>query len=249
MMFLVEKCVRKNVCARYKHDESHLWEKAWDYKKSLIENCSVDEAIDAFNKLTERVRNVPYRLLILGESSNTTLAAINTHDALSFKKYSIFAVSFNNGDNPTGKSVSEFVGAIAPKSGGIIVGHARQKSNEVKSIVDEAATLLSHAISSHQIITRYNSDGCSGGAFLVTSPTNGILSNSDVGITYSKRTQNIKLLVSHKFLSDISDGNKKCPWSKQLGHESTHCSLVDALNMLRRICKKATKEEALLLAA
>lgn len=246
-MFLIQKAVRKDISAKYNRDEAHLWQRAWDHKRSHLKDCSIDEAIKTFNKLTTKVRSTPYRLITLN-SSSTTLAAINTSDAYSFKKYSIFAVSFTK-QKTEPKPTAECFGAIAPESGGMVVGHARIKSNEVKKVVDEAANTLSHIVASHRVTTRYNSDGRSGGAFLITSPTNGILSNSDIGITYSEHTQKIELLVTSKFLSDKSLGNKLCPWSKMLDHESEHNSVQEAAEMLINICKKATKEEAELLAA
>lgn len=248
-MFIVQKCIKKNVLALYEKSDSHLWVNAWDYKKSYLKDCSVNEAIDSFYKLTSRAKNTPYRLITLDGATSITLAAINTTDASIFRKYSIFAIVFNDSQQLLDKQLTDCLGVAVPESGGTVVGHARNIQNDVKATVNKVASSLNQLVSSHKITKRFNSNGRSGGAFLITSATNGILSNSDVGITYSEDTGSFDLLVSHKYLVYPSYENKICSLSKQPDHYSSHDSLYEALTTLRRICKIATDEEAAFLAA
>lgn len=82
---------------------------------------------------------------------------------------------------------------------------------------------------------------------LVTGATSGLLSNSEVGITYSQHTNKITLFVTNKYLSKPSYGNKVCPWTNLLDHNSSHASIDDAVCMLKQVCKTATSEEVALL--
>ncbi|MFV7771688.1 hypothetical protein [Shewanella marisflavi] len=181
--------------------------------------------------------------------STTTIAAKNTLDAEAFQKYSVYAIGFHSSEHSPGEPAAESLGYLVPGTSGQAVGYSRTKLGEVQRIVEQAANVLAGKVSSHQVTTRYNSDGRSGGAWLVTSPTNDLLSNADVGITYSHHTNTIKLYVSYHYLADVAFGNKQCVWTGDLGHESEHATVESALNMLLHVCKKATPEQAALLAA
>lgn len=246
-MFVVEKCVKNNVMAQYTAKETHLWVPAWSNGKALVEACSLKDAIAQFHSLTAKVRHAPYRMRTV--RATMTIAAKNTLDEVAFQKYSIYAIGFHSCDESPREPVAESLGFLAPGTMGKVVGHSDTKHVEVQRIVDLAANHLAGMVSSHQVTTRFNSDGHSGGAWLVTSPTNDLLSNTDVGITYSHHTNTIKLYVSYHYLADDAIGNKKCVWTGDIGHESEHSSVEAAIDMLLHVCKKATPEQAALLAA
>ncbi len=247
-MFIIEKCLNNDgVTAEYAKNQSHLWVPAWPGTKSRLDNVSVDNAIQAFFQLTSRVKSVPYRLRALGKS--VTLAAINTLDADKFKKYTIFAVGFypESKNDTAHMPISQSLGAVAPHSAGTLVGTCDTPTDEVQQMVQAAAVALAKSISTHGIVTRYNTNGRSGGAWLATSITDGILSNSDIGITYSEQTKQLRLQVAHKFLSDATFGNTPCSFTGKMDHVSEHATIDDALVTLRQVTRAATQEEFRLL--
>lgn len=247
-MFIIEKCVSNDgITAEYSKSQAHLWVPAWPGTKSRLDNVSVDNAIQAFFQLTSRVKSVPYRLRAVGKS--VTLAAINTLDAARFKKYTIFAVGFypEQKTDTTSMPISQSPGAVAPHSAGTLVGTCDTPAEEVQQIVQAAAMALAKSISTHGIVTRYNANGRSGGAWLVTSITDGILSNSDIGITYSEQTKQLRLQVAHKFLSDATFGNTPCSFTGKMDHVSEHATIDNALVTLRQVTRAATEDEFALL--
>jgi hypothetical protein len=246
-MYIIEKCVVKNVDAKYSTSESHLWVNAWPRNKSYIDSGTINNAIITFKEKTSSVRSAPYRLRMT--RSNIVLTAINTNDVNSFKKYTIHAIGFNNKEANSVSEVKESCGAFAPESFGVIVGAANYKSPLVKMLVNKATEKLQSIVTSHKVITRFNSDGQSGGAWLVTSITDGVMSNADVGITFSSHTNNISLIVGNSYLQDECYGNTLCPWTKLLGHDKSYPSIDEAIEVLVKISKQATQEELELLAA
>jgi hypothetical protein len=131
----------------------------------------------------------------------------------------------------------------------MIVGNALSKSEQTSSTVNMIANQLSHLVLSHEVIKRFNSDGQSGGAWLVTSATTGIMSNSDIGITYSSHAQRITLHVSSKYLLSDVYGNHKCPFTHKFDHASHHDTVEQAITKLQLIVKPATQQEYQLLIA
>jgi len=238
-MYIIEKCLIKNVDAKYSTSENHLWVKAWSGKKSIIDSGSASNAIAIFKERTLAPRTVPYRLITMRD--NIVLAAINANDADSFKKYAINAIGFKNKEANTSSEVINSCSAT--------IETPITQATQVKLLVSEAAEKLQSAVTSHKVITRYNSDRESGGAWLVTSITDGIMSNSDVGITFSSHTNNINLLVANKYLNDECHGNDRCPWTELLGHNKSYSSIDEAVEMLVKISKQATQEELKLLAS
>jgi hypothetical protein len=236
-MFIIEKTSEANIKAYYERKDSHKWVRAWKGAKAVINNCSMDNAIKQFFEYTNRVRKASYRLRRV--ECNTVLASINTLDADFFRKYTSATIDFINSVNPPAKvPVIESIGVAVPNSLGFIVGSCANKSSEVKDIVDGAYHQLFNIIGNYEVITRYNSDGLSGGAWLKTSPLDMILSNTDVGITFSKHTGDFKLIVNSKFLSSESYGNTESRWSNQMDHESKHASVDSAIEMLKMVAKK-----------
>lgn len=246
-MYIIEKCVVKNIDAKYSSSESHLWVNAWTRNKSYIDNGTINSAIATFKEKTSSVRSAPYRLRMM--RGNIVLTAINTNDVNSFIKYTIHAIGFNNKGTNAPSEIKESCGAFVPESFGVIVGASNCKAPQVKALVDKAAKKLQSIVTSHKVITRYNSDGQSGGAWLVTSIADGIMSNADVGITFSRHTNHIKLIVGNSYLQDECYGNTLCPWTKLLDHIKSYASIDEAIEMLVKISKQATQEELGLLAA
>ncbi|MFK5894965.1 MAG: hypothetical protein QM504_17240 [Pseudomonadota bacterium] len=244
-MYLIEKCVNKNVIARYSHKDKYLWINAWGGGKSIIKDCTFVEAIEQFNEKTLRVRSAPYRLREIDK--NIVLASINTVDSKSFMKFTISSIGFNITDDSV-KNISESNGMVVRGTLGFIVGACSGKSEVIKSEIDSIALKLSLVVESHNVIIRYNSSGESGGAWLETCPFDGLLSNSDIGITY-KGNKEYKLIVVNKFLVDDSFGNFECSFTGLLDHSSIHKSIEGAIEKLQIITRKATAEELELLVA
>lgn len=223
-MYLIEKYVGNDIPnAKYSRENAHLWIQPWAHGKSHLNDCSFDEAINEFHRMTSKVRKVAYRLRTFGTSKSATVAAINSMDAAVFKKYTVFSVGFHTQEIPQCLNVKPTKGTI-------------------ESIVVGIAAALEKQISSHHIQVRYNSNGQSGGAFLVTDPTDMILSNSEVGISYSQAA-GFQLMVSHKFLSDPTHGTHQCFFTKKMDHRSTHDSLEHALTHLYNVVRHATPDE------
>jgi len=243
-MYLIEKCVRNNVDARSPSNQQYLWSAAWtgaSRSKSILENCSIDEAIQSFKVRTAKARKSPYRLRCL--DSGVVLFAKNTNDERSFEKFTIFAVGFSQLSSNNSHQVDESVGIVVPESGGIVVGSSRSKHEFTQINVEMLANLLKSTVTSHRLTKRFNSDGNSGGVFLVTSPINGVLSNSDVGVTFSVKRNCYTVLVVNKFLANESFGNHRCPFSNLMDHHSDHDTAEEALDMLFEVCRHATSEE------
>lgn len=243
-MFIIEKCViTEDAVATYTRANAHLWIPAWSGNKSRLDKLSVDDAIQAFFKMTAKVRSVPYRLRTIGHAA--TLAAINTRDAARFKKLSIFAVGFypQTQQAPTPQDIQPCLGAVAPQTAGTLAGACDTPAAQVRAVIDRVAMAMAHVVSTHGIQVRFNSNGRSGGAWLVTSATDGILSNAEIGITYSDKSQQLQLLVSNKFLSAEHFGNKPCSFTNKMDHCSAHDSIEQAIAMLREVTRAATPEE------
>ncbi len=64
-MYLIQKCLIKNIDAAYSLSDRNLWIAAWKPEKTYINECNADKAIAIFEEKTARVKNTPYRLLDL----------------------------------------------------------------------------------------------------------------------------------------------------------------------------------------
>tara|TARA_Y100000588_G_scaffold90079_2_gene96817 strand:- start:9316 stop:10062 length:747 start_codon:yes stop_codon:yes gene_type:complete len=242
-MFLIEKCVVNNVCAAYTKDSSHLWVQAWGKGKAIIDGLGVDNAVSTFVKLTSKVRSAPYRIRTVCHSP-VTLAAINTNDEDDFKWHSLGAVIFNAESALNSKvAVNESIGAVIPGTGGLVAGATAIKDDLVQRIVEECASALSGLVASHDVEVRYNSDGKSGGAWLKTSLVEGLLTNSDVGLTYSASSNMYALQVSNKFLASPAHGNSDNCFNGLRDHYSQHETLAAAITTLQEVVKQASKAE------
>lgn len=248
-MYVIEKCTNNIAKAMYSKDQAHFWIQAWAGAKARFDCNTVDEAIATFKQRTSKVRTTPYRLRIVGEP--ITIAAINCLDVSRFQKYTISAVGFTSSESEhSDKEFQQSIGAVVPGSMGTIVGYSESVSSSVRGRIDEVAKRLSRAILSHNVTTRYNSSGRSGGAYLITSITSGILSNSDIGISCSQNTDGYELMVSSKFLASPDYGNKQCSFTGKLDHVSVHDDIDSALAQLKLVVRIATDDElAALLAA
>jgi hypothetical protein len=246
-MFIIEKSSRPGILGKFTANESHFWEPAWPKGQAYLDASTIDEAILMFFEKTSKVRSASYRLLLLSHRS-LTLAAINTSDADTFKKFVTYAVGFTDEQHSV-RRIYEPIGIVLPSSGGIAVGTAMRKNNKVEDTVESIAQHLQATIQSHDITTRFNSSGESGGAFLVTDPIDGIMSNTDVGISYGPNAYGFRLMVSNKYLADPESGNCICPFTQKMDHESIYGSLEDALKSLKKLVRHATEDELQLLCA
>lgn len=148
-MYIIEKCVVKNVNAKYSSSESHLWVNAWPRNKSYIDSGTINNAIAIFKEKTSSVRSAPYRLRMT--RGNIVLTAINANDVNSLKKYTIHAIGFNNKGANAPSEIKESCGAFAPESFGVIVGASNCKASQVKALVDKAAERLQSIVTSHRV--------------------------------------------------------------------------------------------------
>ncbi|MFP3637584.1 hypothetical protein [Paraburkholderia sp. SIMBA_054] len=93
----------------------------------------------------------------------------------------------NNNQNKAAKmpTIKRSFGAVVPGTGQI-VGGGTAESASIRTLVERAADMLreTYGMSVH---TRFNSNGQSGGAYLVTDgASSGLMSNSDVGVSVSE---------------------------------------------------------------
>ncbi|MBR8290494.1 hypothetical protein [Burkholderia cenocepacia] len=92
--------------------------------------------------------------------------------------------------------IRECVGAVAPGSGGYLVGAGKAESPALDDLVDNAAELLRTTFGV-AVEKRYNSDGRSGGSWVVTDGKSlAIGSNSGIGI-------NVRLTESGSFIFHV----------------------------------------------
>lgn len=248
-MYVIEKCVvNHGVKARYSKDSAHLWVPAWSGPKAAVGRLSVDDAIRQFVTRTQKVRAVPYRLRVRGEK--TVLAAINSLDADWFKKFTICAIGFR-AENASTKNapVLSSVGVVVPGAVGLRVGASDTPDASIVQRVDDAAACLAAAVDTHHVITRFNSNGRSGGAWLVTSLTDGVLSNAEVGLSYTVSSEQVRLQISHKFLATPETGNTLCSLTGKQDHVSQYDTLEQAMLMLRTLVRTSTPAEYALLTA
>ncbi len=171
-MFIIEKCCKPNLSARFKESERHLWSPKGKTEDSTFECNSLEEAIAIFKEKTARTRSASLRLRALG--SGDVLCAKNTSDAHYFEQFEIDAVGFSE---------------LVP-----------QDTGAKFSSLNDLSQALSSQVITHDVTTRANSNGSSFGAYLVTDLTSGVGSNSDVGI--SVRNDIVELSVSRRFLLD-----------------------------------------------
>lgn len=247
-MYIIQKCVSKDINALCSKDENIWWERAWWNGKAEVSTACIDDAIREFYEKTSRVRCAPYRLA--SHNGGTVLASINTRDAYLFKKHTIFAVGFKAGEQNINDEIDTSPGVVAPLTMGLVAGASNNINATVRDVVNNVAYKLQSLVSTHKITTRFNSHGDSGGAYLVTSPVNGLLANTDIGISYNNGERGkLRLLVANKYLSDPSKGNSLCRWTGLLDFEGFYDDVEMALGALYEVVRKATNEEIDLLLA
>ncbi|MDI5832510.1 hypothetical protein OCF84_21680 (plasmid) [Shewanella xiamenensis] len=234
-MFMIEKAHHSSMSAlnaKFVQSESHLWVPAWKDANVAVRDMNVDDAIAYFKMRVTKVRNCAYRLRYLGQ--NVVVSAVNANGAALLDRFVTYALEF--ADHNPSESWSNSTGVVITNNGGSYHLGGNNANGVLAERLNTIAHHLSSCIKSHTVEIRTNSNGLSGGVWLVTTPIYALFGNTDVGIA-TKSSGEFVLSVAHKFLLD-GNGNTKNPITGKLDYRQNHLSLNDALVDLKRVARK-----------